>query len=137
MRVRVLLLWSLVAAASVAASCEGSSPLVGEGTNTPYDLSLTITSPGPTYAFKTAADSVAYSWEVVDNGTGLVVPNASLTSESFSAVGVVKVATCSSKLGDPYACLKAVKTGATTLTDTYLNANTGSTLSASSALTVP
>jgi hypothetical protein len=140
MRVRYLLLSGLVAAASVVAACGESSPLAGEGTNTQYDLSLAITSPAATYAFKNATDSVAYSWQVVDNGSGLVVPNAALTSSTYSAAGIASTTTCytiSKKLGNPFACIKATKTGATTLTDTFLNMNTGATLTASTALTVP
>lgn len=140
MRVRYLLLSGLVAAAAVVAACGESTPLAGEGTNTQYDLSLAITSPAATYAFKSATDSVAHKFTVTDNGSGKVVPNAALTSATFSAAGIATTATCytiSKAKGVAYSCLKATKTGATTLTDTFLNMNTGATLSASSALTVP
>ena len=140
MRVRYLLLSGLVAAAAVVAACGESTPLAGEGTNTPYDLSLAITSPAATYTFASATDSVPYTWHVINNATGDPVPNASLTSQTFSAAGIASATTCytvSKAKGVPYRCLKATSKGATTLTDTFLNVNTGETLSAATALTVP
>jgi hypothetical protein len=139
MRLRELIVGGLALAVFAAYGC-GSDPLVGPGTNTPYNLGLSITSPTSPHAFKGVGDSVAYTWHVMDLDNNIVVPNAALTTQALSDASVV-LSTCytvNKTKGVAFSCLKAAVAGkSSTITDTYLNVNTGSTLTASATMTVP
>ena len=139
MRLRESIIGGLALVVFAVYGC-GSDPLVGPGTNTPYNLGLAITSPATPYAFKGVGDSVKYTWHVVDLDNNIVVPNASLTTEGLSNANVA-ITTCytvSKAKGVAFSCLKS-KTAASssTLTDTYLNVNTSTTLTATATLTTP
>jgi hypothetical protein len=139
MRLRELIVGGLALAVFAAYGC-GTDPLVGPGTNTPYNLGLVITSPTSPHAFAAVGDSVAYTWEVVDLDNNIVVPNAVLTTQALSDTNVVRTTcyTISKAKGVAFSCLKAHVAGkSSTLTDTYLNVNTGTTLTATATMTVP
>lgn len=136
MRLRELFTVCLALTVLASLAC-GTDPMVGPGTNTQYNLTLTITSPANGHVFTGVGDSVPYTFVVTNVANGLNVSNPTLTSEVLADTGV-RITTCTDAQSNPFDCIKARGAGMTdTLTDTFINVNTGATLTATAVMSVP
>ena len=132
MRVHYSVLFAAIAGAAVAGACGESNPVATQGTNTPYHLSFDSVTPNPINV-RTAAckckDSVkTFKIWVSDVDTKMVVPNAA------PAVNVVitntKIASYKKPTsGSLTTSVRGLTAGSTQVTMSYVNANTGQTLS--------
>ena len=133
MRVHYSLLFTAIAAAGALAACDsGSAPLASEGTNTPYSLRLDSVTPNPINV--KVGTTVAFKVWVYDNATDLLVPNAAPALGVVANTGIATyVKPTSSALKTS---VKGVAAGATTIAVSYLNVNTGETLTATAPVPI-
>jgi hypothetical protein len=126
MRVHYSLLLCVFAAAVAVAACGESNPIASQGTNTQYDLQLDSVTPNPLTV--AVGKTVAFKVWVSDVNSGLTVKNA---APAIGVIGSTKIATVVNPTNaNLTTSVKGVAAGATTLSVSYLNVNTGVTLNA-------
>lgn len=136
MNVRYPLMLSVFAAAVLGAACSSTEPLAGQGTKTQYDLQLDSVTPSAGISVKVGKTATFQVW-VSQVGTGLQVTSTNTANGATPSNGTTGNPATAIVVpnGTGLASVKGVAVGATTLTGTWLNVNTGATLTA--ATTIP